>query len=406
MSYLIKIIGNTDYALTTDNTIVCLNNGVNIPEETEDSVFISLFNGPKKWYKKNWLMLVSCYNLQPPKGYEEVIDYFKIIDKPANYRSLDNHIVTLEQPVYNKIKTDFRMIARYPNYFINNKGDIYDNDKSEILRVKKTKGLYLRISLKDQSGRTRFASCATHRLVALAWLPNNDFKTKPILDHIDGDKTNPAVDNLRWVSYKENADLAFEQGLKRHNVPLIIRNVKTKEITNVKSIKEAANFIGKSLSRVSLNAILLNKLWKGNNGDFEIKLVNDVTKWKYEDNKDLYNVHCATSIIDITIDGKTERYNNWREVKLKVLNVKPESSYTIPMILDKIKRRYPNSKVVYKEIKGVTATNGTETLEAETTFEMANKLGIPKSAVIEGAATGKIYRGWLFEKRIVEKVMT
>lgn len=53
---------------------------------------------------------------------------------------------------------------------------------------------------KERKSRSYFV----HRLLAQAFIPNPD--NKPFVDHIDTNKENFSLDNLRWVTAKENAN--------------------------------------------------------------------------------------------------------------------------------------------------------------------------------------------------------
>ena len=66
-----------------------------------------------------------------------------------------------------------------------------------IQRNKKTGYTHVKVS-----GSLGKRSMAVHRLVAEAFLPNeNNYRE---IDHIDRDKTNNHVDNLRWCTRREN----------------------------------------------------------------------------------------------------------------------------------------------------------------------------------------------------------
>ena len=54
-------------------------------------------------------------------------------------------------------------------------------------------------------------NCFIHRLMAETFIPNPD--NKPQINHIDGDKQNNSINNLEWVTVKENAIHARNTGL-------------------------------------------------------------------------------------------------------------------------------------------------------------------------------------------------
>lgn len=401
----LKIIGNDNYILEIKNNIYTVKpfkNDIPDVEQKAKYVYISLYNGDMKWYDKEWLSLVSIHNLALPKGYERNVDLIRFNKFRPVYVTVDKYVVTFSKPVEHKTMKNFRMIARYPNYFISNDGVVYNEITQKFITIAPGEKSYKRVSLKDQSGLSVYACCTIHRLVGITWVPNSDFVEKPIIDHIDGNKHNNKHTNLRWVNYKENALYAFSQNLKNNMVEVVSRNIITGELEEHVSLQAAFNYIGKHKSSYTTKDITEGKVWKGKNGVFELKLKNSGAEWKYETKKPEYETMYATSKIEITLDGKTTIYNNWREVKAKVLNVDPTFSYTIPMIIKKIHKKWPESKILFKTYKGVIGTCGNVTIEANTMQEMADKTGFTKSTITEYSKTEKPINNWIFKRRLIE----
>ena len=109
-------------------------------------------------------------------------------------------------------------------YQISTKGRIksfYSNSNGKILKLKPQKKYYTSVTLVKNKKKYHFH---IHRLVALAFIPNND-KKKTIINHKDCDKHNNCVDNLEWCDYKYNLEYAKKMGKWKYNKPYKCRTV-------------------------------------------------------------------------------------------------------------------------------------------------------------------------------------
>lgn len=84
--------------------------------------------------------------------------------------------------------------------------------KEKIRNLQNGKDGYLIISLWN-NGKGRMYS--VHRLVAETFIPNPD--SKPVVNHIDGNKQNNNADNLEWCTNSENDLHAYRLGLRTVN---------------------------------------------------------------------------------------------------------------------------------------------------------------------------------------------
>ena len=102
------------------------------------------------------------------------------------------------------VSEEWRDIKDYEGlYKISNRGNIISNKGNQIKQLKHSfnKFGYQITTLRKNNNPKVFY---VHRLVAQAFIPNPD--NKPCIDHINTDKTDNRVENLRWCTQKENCN--------------------------------------------------------------------------------------------------------------------------------------------------------------------------------------------------------
>lgn len=104
---------------------------------------------------------------------------------------------------------DWARIQGFP-YLISKQGDVYSIKSNRFLKPYLSTRGYKIICLETKGKRKRLF---LHRLIAEAFIPNPD--NKPYIDHINCIKTDNRIENLRWVTSKENS-----------NNPLTIQHMK------------------------------------------------------------------------------------------------------------------------------------------------------------------------------------
>jgi hypothetical protein len=90
------------------------------------------------------------------------------------------------------------------DYSVSNFGNVRNDMKNKILKQSDNNG-YKIVSLNGKFNRV-------HRLIANAFIDNPT--NKPCIDHINNDKSDNRIENLRWVTIKENN---FNRSISKKN---------------------------------------------------------------------------------------------------------------------------------------------------------------------------------------------
>lgn len=142
-----------------------------------------------------------------------------------------------------------KMTKDFYGYEVNSNGEIISKRFNRPLKQTIHSNGYVGVTLYINDKPIQYT---IHRLIAELFIPNPD--NKPCVDHINGDKTNNNVSNLRWTTYEENNNNEITKQRQRNSTKNKSVNQYTLDgifIQTFKSIKEAEIITGCDHSRIS-----------------------------------------------------------------------------------------------------------------------------------------------------------
>jgi len=89
----------------------------------------------------------------------------------------------------------------FHSYCISTCGRVKNISHSRLLKQNLDTNGYCQVSLTNNSGKVRLS---VHKLVSMIFLPSTYSEKRQIVDHIDNQRENNHVQNLRWVTQAEN----------------------------------------------------------------------------------------------------------------------------------------------------------------------------------------------------------
>ena len=160
--------------------------------------------------------------------------------------------------VVNYVEYKREPVRGYEEYEVDTNGVVYGKNGKPLKYSLNYRG-YCIINFYVNHKRTGFG---IHTLVAKQFIPNNDINKNQV-NHKDGNKTNNSVDNLEWVTPKENVKHSieilgncFEGKNSPNSKPVEGRNIKTNEKIGFPSLADAGrNFNNNGNYRTTVKII-------------------------------------------------------------------------------------------------------------------------------------------------------
>jgi hypothetical protein len=150
----------------------------------------------------------------------------------------DEKVVRVNEDTFKRVGNRYRV---YKN------GSIYNECYKQYMKPYVQKSGYPKVTLVYPDKKRK--CMLIHRLVAMLFVPNPN--NRKYVNHKDGDKLNCHMNNLEWVTFKENVNHAISTGLTPTQKKVAQYSLDGLFIKEFASITEAEREIGKGKSHIS-----------------------------------------------------------------------------------------------------------------------------------------------------------
>jgi hypothetical protein len=198
--------------------------------------------GRTQWWHVGWLALVAHYELFLPPGHEHRLFDIRFVPASPKLRKLVcGQIPVIDEPI--EVKPGYRLVLSFPHLAVSIEGDVHhwrdgrDIDQIYVLKEYRATPTYT-------PDKSRMSVIGIHRLVAMAWVPNEDWVKQYIVNHRDGVRSHNHADNLEWVSYSGNSDHAVVTGARPEAITCRVLDTQTDQEHTFPSQRRAAEFMG------------------------------------------------------------------------------------------------------------------------------------------------------------------
>lgn len=146
----------------------------------------------------------------------------------------------------------------YSGFTITKDGQIRNVRKNRVYKLSKSPSGYLMVYL-PMGHRGSVKGVRVHKAVAETYLPNPD--KLPIVHHKDGNRGNPSLENLEWVTNKQNVYYAHEEARKKNE---LYNNKKLleDEVRNIRCAVANGSSLGKEAKKYGVSKVTISNLVK------------------------------------------------------------------------------------------------------------------------------------------------